>query len=154
MDVDGTLTDGKIYISNSGDEMKSFNIKDGYAIKEILPRLNIIPVIITGRKSKIVEIRAKELNIIEVYQGVENKLGILEYLKEKYKISDNEIAFIGDDFNDVDLFNRCYLTACPADATRAIKDISKIVLATKGGEGAVQEFILRIYEEIKNESYR
>lgn len=153
MDVDGTLTDGKIYISNSGEEMKSFNVKDGYAIKEILHVLNIIPVIITGRSSKIVETRANELNIKEVHQGISNKLEIYHHLKEKYKVTDEQIAFIGDDFNDLFLFNRCAFTACPSDATKTIKDISRLVLDKKGGEGAVQELILKIYENIMGKSY-
>ena len=70
MDVDGTLTDGKIYMGENGEIMKAFNVKDGYAIAHMLPEMEIIPVIITGRKSKIVENRAKELGITELYQGV------------------------------------------------------------------------------------
>lgn len=83
MDVDGTLTDGKIYMGENGEVMKAFDIKDGYGINEILPKLGIIPVIITGRTSKIVENRAKELHITELYQGKHDKLDtMLEVMKK------------------------------------------------------------------------
>ena len=83
MDVDGTLTDGKINIGPEGEIFKSFNIRDGYGVNEILPAHNIIPAIITGRISKIVENRAKELHITELYQGKHNKLDTLKDLMKK-----------------------------------------------------------------------
>ena len=82
MDVDGTLTDGKIYVGSQGEVMKAFNVKDGYAIARILPDLGIIPVIITGRTSSIVEYRAKEIGITELYQGVSDKLAQLKQVAE------------------------------------------------------------------------
>ena len=82
MDVDGTLTDGKIYMGDNGEVMKAFNAKYGYGITQILPQLDIIPVIITGRTSKIVENRAAELKISELYQGVLDKVGVIRSLME------------------------------------------------------------------------
>ena len=87
MDIDGTLTDGKIYIGFSGEVMKAFDVKDGYAIHDLLPKHNIVPVIVTGRTSVIVENRAKELGIQELYQGIHDKTKILNQIIEKYKVS-------------------------------------------------------------------
>jgi len=85
MDVDGTLTDGKIYMGQDGEIFKVFNVKDGYAIHELLPKYNIVPVIITGRISRIVENRAKEIGIKHIYQSVEDKIGLLKKLVQEMK---------------------------------------------------------------------
>ena len=101
MDVDGTLTDGKIYIGSSGELMKAFDVKDGYAIVQ-LTKQGVIPVIITGRESEILKKRATELKIKELHQGVENKLECLKQIATKHVISAEEIAYIGDDINDLE----------------------------------------------------
>lgn len=141
MDVDGTLTDGKIYMGENGEVMKAFNVKDGYAIAHMLPEMGIIPVIITGRKSKIVENRAKELGITELYQGVGDKLAQLKKVAEKYNASPEEIAYIGDDLNDLECIKYCGVTACPADAVEEIKQKVSCVCQSNGGKGVVREFI-------------
>ena len=94
MDVDGTLTDGKIYIGDKGEVMKSFDVKDGYAIAHILPENNIVPVIITGRSSSIVKERAKELKITELYQGVSDKLIQLKIIAEKMQCSQRKLPIL------------------------------------------------------------
>lgn len=141
MDIDGTLTDGKIYVSAEGEAVKAFDIKDGYALAHILPQIGIIPVIITGRESQIVSIRARELNITEVYQGVSDKLETLKSAAEKYSLSPDEIAYIGDDINDIDCIEYCSLSACPADAVPEIKEKAGYICRHNGGAGAVREFI-------------
>lgn len=141
MDVDGTLTDGRIYIGAKGEVMKAFDVKDGYAIAQILPEKNIIPVIITGRISDIVMERAKELKITELYQGVSDKLKQLQVLKEKYNMSPGEIAYIGDDLNDLDCIKYCGITGCPSDSIGIIKKQVDYVCNSDGGRGAVREFI-------------
>ena len=141
MDVDGTLTDGKIYIGSNGEEFKAFNVKDGYAINEMLHKNGIKTAIITGRESEIVNIRTKELNIDYVYQGVSNKVEILNELADENNISFNEIAYIGDDLNDVDVMKKCGVTGCPGDAVEKIKMISNYVSQYNGGNGAVRDFI-------------
>ena len=141
MDVDGTLTDGKIYVMDNMEGIKAFNIKDGYGIKNILPQYDIIPVIITGKKSKMLEKRAEELSITELYQGIDFKLYIYEMLKEKYSLNDKEIAFIGDDLNDLECMEHCGVKGCPSDAVTGIKSISNYVCEKAGGDGAVREFI-------------
>lgn len=139
MDVDGTLTDGHIYIASSGEVMKAFNVKDGYGIVN-LSKEGVLPVIITGRKSEIVAERAKELKITELYQGIDNKLEQLKKLAKKYSISSNEIAYIGDDMNDLECMEFCALSACPADAYLIVKQKVDFVSCYNGGCGAVREF--------------
>ena len=141
MDVDGTLTDGCIYTGSNGEMMKAFDVKDGYAIKHILPKLGIIPAIITGRRSDIVACRARELDIEELYQGVADKSRVLQELAAKYRISLEEVAYIGDDLNDLACMKHCGLTACPQDAVEAVRLCANVVCKRNGGHGAVRELI-------------
>ncbi len=147
MDVDGTLTDGVIYMSGQGEVMKAFDVKDGYAIKHILPTLGITPVIITGRKSDIVERRAKELDILELHQGVSDKVAVLKEVAQKHCINASEIAYIGDDVNDLQAIGFCGYTACPRDAIDGVKTKVNYVCGKAGGRGAVREFIDLIAEK-------
>ena len=141
MDVDGTMTDGHIYISATGEMMKAFDVKDGYAIYHMLPAHNIIPVIITGRSSEIVATRAKELKITELYQGISDKLAAIAAVAAKYSVTPDEIAYIGDDLNDLDAMAYCGTTACPADAVPEVLKTAKYVCKHNGGRGAVREFV-------------
>ena len=140
MDVDGTLTDGRIYIGADGEVMKAFDVKDGYGIVQIRNK-GVLPVIITGRTSPIVEKRAGELGISELHQGIHNKLEKLKEIAEKYNIKAEEIAYIGDDLNDLECINYCSMTACPEDAMEEIKSLVSYVCKKSGGRGAVREFI-------------
>lgn len=145
MDVDGTLTDGKIYVSPSGELMKAFNIKDGYAIKDILPRKEIEPIIITGRQSSILEYRARELNIKHIYQGVNDKKSFFISFINNMDINISQVSYIGDDLNDLELMmyikkNGGYI-GCPRDAVKQIVEISDFISCRNGGDGAVREFI-------------
>ncbi|MBR5994349.1 MAG: 3-deoxy-D-manno-octulosonate 8-phosphate phosphatase [Lachnospiraceae bacterium] len=141
MDVDGTLTDGKIYMSPSGEAMKAFNIKDGYGIHDILLPAGIIPVIITGRTSEIVLNRCKELGISSIYQGVSNKKEELKRLTPNL----DAVAYMGDDINDLECMQLVKasggVVACPFDATEKVKQIVDYISSKKGGEGAVRDFI-------------
>lgn len=139
MDVDGTLTDGKIYMSANGEIMKAFNIKDGYAIAH-LREYGIEPVIITGRESEIVKKRCAELKITELHQGVSNKLFKLKEVCCNKGIELSNVAYIGDDVNDLTCIQQCGCSASPADALKAVKDKVDYVCTEKGGEGAVREF--------------
>lgn len=141
MDVDGTLTDGGIYMGQDGEKMKRFNVKDGYAIHNILPKYNVIPVIITGRKSRVVENRCKELGIKRVVQGSINKVeDMLQILKQE-QIELEETAYIGDDLNDYECMQMVGVRGCPNDAVKEIKEISDYIATVTGGNGAVREFI-------------
>ena len=141
MDVDGTMTDGRIYIGDHGEVMKAFDVHDGYAIAHILPVLGIIPVIITGRESKIVERRAEELGITKVYQGIMDKRSKLLAVAKEKGILEAEIAGIGDDVNDLPYLSACGLSACPSDAEDKVKEAVDYVCKRAGGRGAVREFI-------------
>ena len=141
MDVDGTLTDGKIYIGSKGEEFKSFNVKDGYAINEMLHKNGIKTAIITGRESEIVNIRARELSIDCVYQNVSDKVETLKQIVELYGISIEEVAYIGDDLNDFEAMKKCGITGCPADAVDEIKNISDYTSKFNGGDGAIRDFV-------------
>lgn len=141
MDVDGTLTDGHIYIGAEGEMVKAFHVQDGYAIAHILPEKGIVPVIITGRSSRIVEQRAKELKIVHLHQGITDKLSKLKEVAAALGVTADEIAYIGDDVNDLDCIHYCGLTACPADAVPAVRNSVKYICARNGGSGAVREFI-------------
>ncbi|BAF69890.1 KdsC family phosphatase [Nitratiruptor sp. SB155-2] len=152
LDVDGCMTDGSITYTNSLDEAKSFNIKDGFAIVQWL-RLGKKVAIITGRTSKIVEYRAKELGIEYLYQRVKRKEEKLFELCQKLSIPLENVAAIGDDLNDYRLLKHVGLSFAPADAVDFIKKHVDIVLAKGGGKGAVREmieYLLRqdgLYEE-------
>ena len=141
MDVDGTLTDGKIYMGNHGEVFKAFNIKDGCGIHDIIIPGGIIPVIITGRKSDIVLCRCKELGINEIYQGVSNKLEkLLEITSDLSKV-----AYIGDDINDLTCMKeikKCKgIIGCPKDAEKSVIEITDFIAEHNGGDGAVRDFI-------------
>lgn len=140
LDVDGTLTDGKIYISNQGELMKAFNVKDGFGITKLYQN-EIEPIIITGRKSEILIVRAEELKITELHQGIEDKVNKLKEVSEKYNCGFDEIAYIGDDENDIECMKLCGIKGCPADALASVKEISDFVSSKNGGDGAVREFI-------------
>lgn len=147
MDVDGTLTDGHIYIGNTGEMMKAFHVKDGYAIAQMLPKMGIIPVIITGRSSAIVEQRARELNITELHQGISDKLKQLRQLMQKFNVSPADIAYIGDDLNDLECIQFCGYTGCPADAVSEVLTQVDYICRNNGGNGAVREFIEQLTKQ-------
>lgn len=147
MDVDGTLTDGHIYVGAEGEMMKAFHVQDGYGIAHILPRVGITPVIITGRSSKIVEKRAAELKITHLHQGIGDKLAKLQQVAAELGAAAEEIAYIGDDVNDLDCIRWCGCTACPADAVPEVLEKVDYVCRREGGRGAVREFLNRILEE-------
>lgn len=140
MDVDGTLTDGCIVMGSDGTEYKSFNVKDGLGIKKLIEN-DIIPVIITGRKSSIVETRFSALGIKEIHQQIEKKLVQLERIMGDYDLTFNEIAYIGDDVNDAEAMEKCYLSFAVADAVQEVKKIATHVTESNGGRGAVREAI-------------
>jgi 3-deoxy-D-manno-octulosonate 8-phosphate phosphatase (KDO 8-P phosphatase) len=140
MDVDGTLTDGKIYVGDNGEVFKAFNVKDGYRLINI-KKYNIIPVIITGKKSDILAKRAAELKIEEVHQGVDDKLEVLDEVINRYQLRYENVAYIGDDENDIGCMKVCYLKACPADAMNEVIGLVDYVCKSNGGNGAVREFI-------------
>ena len=154
MDVDGTLTDGRIYVGRDGEAMKAFDVHDGYAIAHMLPKMKIVPVVITGRNSHIVNRRCDELGIEHVYQGVTSKIEQLESVCRVERVSLSQVAYIGDDMNDLDCMqavNRAGgLTACPANACGDVLDIATFVSTKDGGFGSVREFVEAISADSAN----
>ncbi|SFZ97808.1 3-deoxy-D-manno-octulosonate 8-phosphate phosphatase [hydrothermal vent metagenome] len=140
LDVDGTMTDSRITYSQNGDEIKSFNVKDGLAIAS-WRKLGKQVAIITGRKSAIVERRAKELHIEHFYQGIHKKREVLEELLEKLDLTMENVAAIGDDLNDMRMLKAAEISFVPRDASAYVDKIADVILTKKGGEGAVREMI-------------
>ena len=139
-DVDGVLTDGGIYIGETGELFKPFNVRDGFGIALAL-KLGFKFAIITGRKSKQVEIRAKELGINELFQGKIDKRNAYNDIKQKFLLSDEEIAYIGDDLIDLPIMVQAGFPATVADAPAEVKNYSCVVSDLNGGHGAVREVI-------------
>ncbi len=140
LDVDGTLTDGGVYRGNNGEELKRFNVKDGYAIVNA-QKLGIEFGIITGRKSELVEIRSNELKIKYLYQGISEKTVILKEIMQKTGLKKEEIAYMGDDLNDILIMKQSGLTGAPKDAADEVIQIADFVSEKNGGSGAVREFV-------------
>jgi 3-deoxy-D-manno-octulosonate 8-phosphate phosphatase (KDO 8-P phosphatase) len=146
LDVDGTMTDSHITYSESGDEIKSFNVKDGLAIAA-WRKLGKQVAIITGRSSKIVERRAKELRIEYFYQGVENKREVLDSILTKLDLSMENVAAIGDDLNDLSMLRAAKIAFVPSDASSYVDKEADIILSKRGGDGAVREMIEKLIRQ-------
>ena len=138
MDVDGVMTDGKIIYPSDGQEIKSFNIKDGLGIKRAQAS-GIETAIITGRTSPMVERRALELGIAHLVQGREDKLAALSDLLDQTNLSLDQVAYIGDDLPDLTAIESVKLGACPADAADEVKSRANWVSTRAGGDGCVRE---------------
>ncbi len=152
-DVDGCLTDGNITCSNSGDEFKNFNVKDGFGIL-CWQALGKKCAIITGKSSKIVEERAKLLKIDHVFQGVGNKAEVLEKLLKELNLEYKNVAAIGDDLNDLKQLKNVGWSFAPNDALLHVKKNVDTVLSLDGGKGCVREMIdMIIKKENLEEEY-
>jgi 3-deoxy-D-manno-octulosonate 8-phosphate phosphatase (KDO 8-P phosphatase) len=138
MDVDGVLTDAGMYYSESGDELKKFNTRDGMGIK-MLQAVGVITAFVTKEKTAIVERRGQKLAVPEVHQGIDDKLTDLTRLARKHGLTFAQIAYIGDDVNDLDALKAVGFSAAPADAMPVVLQAVHYVCAKKGGEGAVRE---------------
>lgn len=138
LDVDGVLTDGKVYYGNSGEELKAFNIKDGLGIR-LLNSSNIMVGIVTGRTSKLVLRRAKELNMATIIQNSEDKFEDIKKICLKYSLKLNQICFVGDDFPDLRAIQHVGLGISVADGCLATRQIAKWCTNSSGGNGAVRE---------------
>ncbi len=145
MDVDGTLTDGKVYYSKNGEEFKSFSIRDGLGI-ELLHQNGIATAIITTETSQIVTARAMKLKIEHIILGSKNKLKDLISLCDDIGLTLEEVAFVGDDINDIQALQSAGFSACPNDAIKYVKDKVDYICANNGGNGAVREIIELILE--------
>ncbi len=139
-DCDGVLTDTGTYYSANGEEMKRFSIRDGMGTERLRKLCNIETGIVTGENSGIVSRRAEKLNITEVHLGIKNKVACVKEICERLDLQLEQIAFIGDDTNDIEVMKIVGLTACPYDATNFVKEIADIIVESKGGNGAFRDF--------------
>ncbi len=139
-DIDGVWTDCTIFYSAKGEEMKAFSYRDGMGAERLRKLTSIDIAIITGEKSEIVERRAEKLNINTVFIGIKNKLEVVEIFLQENNLTWDNIAYIGDDLNDIEVMKRAAICACPADAYKDVLAISNYICEKKGGEGAFREF--------------
>lgn len=146
MDVDGTLTDGHIYMGNDGEMFKSFHVHDGLGIK-LLKHYGITPAIITGRQSKIVENRCREIGLTEYHQGVKNKAAKLAELMDQYGLTAEQVAYIGDDMNDLSAVKAAGVTFAPADCAESLKPFIDIILTKPSGQAPVREAVDLILQD-------
>ncbi len=142
-DVDGVLTDGGMYYSEYGDELKKFNTRDGKGI-ELLKQAGIKVVFITSENTQLVKRRAEKLKVDALYQGVRDKAGVIQELTAKYGISRQEIAYIGDDINDLAALQAVGMAVTVADGLPENKEVAAYVTQARGGEGAVREMAMLI----------
>lgn len=147
-DSDGVLTDGGMYYSENGDELKKFNTKDGMGV-QLLKDNGIKVGIITGENVDLVKKRAQKLKIDEIYLGAKNKLSVVYSIMKKFDLSLEEIAYIGDDINDLEVIEAVGFGCCVADALQKVKNHSYYITKAKGGEGALRE-IADLILEVKN----
>ncbi len=143
MDVDGTLTDGSVYIDSEGSETKRFHISDGLGIR-LAQEAGIEVVILSGRKSPAVTKRMRELRVNRVFQGVSNKAEVVAKLKIDLELIDSQIAYIGDDINDLPAFAQAGVKIATGDGSRILRDRADYVTSRPGGSGAVREAIEEI----------
>lgn len=140
LDVDGVLTNGNILVTEKGEQLRSFNVKDGYAMQYAVKQ-GLKVVVITGARSQGVAIRCQGLGASEVHLGISDKLTLLKEYIEKEQLSAEEVMFIGDDMPDYACMQYVGVAVCPADAIEDIKAICQFVSKYRGGEGIVREMI-------------
>lgn len=146
LDVDGTLTNGKLYVDDKDNCWKAFDVKDGFAIVNWI-KLGGIVAIITGKASKIVTRRGNELGIHEISQGISNKVSELKKIMSKYNLTFEEVAYIGDDLNDLGVINKVGFSAAPKDAVKEVLEKVDFISSKTGGFGAVREIFEKIMKE-------
>ena len=144
-DVDGVLTDAGMYYAESGDEWKKFNTRDGMGIK-LLQRAGIITAIVTQERTKLVARRAEKLAIPELHQGVMDKLSLIREMATRHGLTLSQVAYIGDDINDLEALKAVGFSATPADGMPQVVAAVDYICQKKGGEGAVREIVEMILE--------
>lgn len=138
-DVDGVLTQGDIILDGER-EIKIFNIRDGSGIV-LAQKAGLIIAFLTARSSNAISVRANELGVKEVHQGIKNKVAIYEQLIEKYKLQSTEVAYVGDDFIDIPLLKQVGLSVSPSDAIEEVKEIVDYIAPVQGGKGVIRELV-------------
>lgn len=138
LDVDGVLTDGRLYFADDGQEMKSFHSRDGLGLKTLM-RFGIEVALITARRSRLLERRSKQLNIKYLYQGRDDKLAAYEDVRTKLELDHDQVCYIGDDLLDLPVLRRVGLSVTVPGASAAVRERVHWVTEHEGGYGAVRE---------------
>lgn len=145
LDVDGTLTDGGVYVLDSGEEMKRFHIKDGMAIVR-LRRQGYRFGILSGSKSEgAIQKRMQDLGVTKVYVGADDKQAVLASWLTEYGLQPDEVLYLGDDLNDLSIMRYCGVSACPADAARPVQELADIITEKRGGDACFRELADRFF---------
>lgn len=139
-DCDGVLTDAGVYYGENGEVLKKFNIRDGMGVERLRKLADVETAIITGEVSPSVAKRAEKLKITELHLGIKDKLAILVQIMVSRNLTKSNIAYIGDDVNDIEIMQNVGLTACPSDAISFTKEVADYTCVNKGGEGCFREF--------------
>jgi len=143
LDVDGVLTDGSIFVNEAGEQLRTFNVKDGYAIQLAIKK-EIQICIITGGRSEGVLKRFQGLGVKEIHMGISDKLTVMEFILDKYQINKREALFIGDDIPDLACMKSVGIAAAPQDAVEEIKAISHYISSKEGGRGVVRDVVEKV----------
>ena len=138
LDVDGVLTDGRVIYTDSGEEIKRFDVRDGHGLK-LLMRSGIEVILLTGRESKVVLHRARDLGIEHVYQKALNKIEVYKTILADRSLEDKDVGFVGDDLIDLPVLRKVGFSAAVPDAVQEVKEIVDYITTKRGGEGAVRE---------------
>lgn len=138
VDVDGVMTDGRIVYGDHGDELKFFDVQDGFGLV-MLTRAGLKTVMITAKRSRVNVRRAKEVKITKLYQGATDKLAVYEKILKKFRVSDAEVLYVGDDLIDLPVLKRAGFSAAVANALPEIKERTHYVTERPGGRGAIRE---------------
>ena len=141
LDIDGVMTDGGMYYTESGDQFKKFNTKDGMAIKQLLQKGYEVAFLSSGNQQNIIKNRANTLGVKRIYVGSEPKIKILTEWCQELKLTMENVAYVGDDTNDLEVMDAVGFSGCPADAVEVIKLKANVVLNRKGGDACVREFV-------------
>ncbi len=145
-DNDGVLTDACVYYSDKGEQLKRYSVRDGMGVERLRNILNIETGIITKERQALIKKRAKKLKIKELYHNAEKKELVLEKILRKHKLKKENIAYIGDDENDIEILRLAGLTAAPSDGMKSVKQVVDFVCKNSGGNGAFREFAELIIE--------
>ncbi len=141
LDVDGVMTDGGMYYTESGDQFKKFNTKDGMGIQRAIKAGLKVAFLSSGSQAMIVRGRAKTLGVEHIYVGPRPKIDVLNEWCREFDLRMDQVAYIGDDVNDIEVMDAVAFSGCPADAVEAVKMKANVVLRRKGGDACVREFV-------------
>lgn len=142
-DYDGVLTNGVVLITNSGDQLRTGHVKDGYAL-QLAVKTGLRVVVISGGFSESVKYRCQALNLTDVFLGIENKMVAFQEYMEHHKLNPDEVLYMGDDIPDYEVMKHVGMPVCPEDAAEEIKSISRYISNLKGGEGCVRDIIEQV----------